>query len=126
MDFTKMKEINERILEKAIPKVEKAMLNDQWDCECFEVMSMAIDNIKDVMKIGEMKEREPKYTEEKRKKNLAAVNEFDICVEDIISKHGREKAMDEILLLMSDIMDDLAILQPKIYDTIIMKLKALK
>ena len=39
-------------------KIEKAMVTDKWDCECVEAMTMALDNIKDALKIESMLEKD--------------------------------------------------------------------
>lgn len=130
MEFERIKKINKDIIKRALEEVEKDMITKSvCDLSDMKILSMAIDNVKDIHEIELMKIEEQAYHTKhhhEKERILRHKNEFDKCVEDIIEKHGEEKGIEAIMMLMSDVMEDLAILQPKIYDTVMMKLRGLK
>lgn len=133
MEYKKVKELNEKIVNRAMEEIEKDMITkNACDMADMKILSMAIDNIKDSYKIENMQKEDNMKLEvveaktEDYKRSLRDKTEFDECVEEIIVRHGKEKAMSSVLLLFSDLMEDLSVLQPKIYDNVITKMKALK
>lgn len=135
MEFKKVKELSEKIVNRAMEEIEKDMITkNACDMADMKILSMAIDNIKDSYEIESMQKHKDEYMKmevaevktEDYKRSLRDKTEFDECVEEIIVRHGKEKAMSSMLLLFSDLMEDLSVLQPKIYDNVITKMKALK
>lgn len=129
----KLIELNEKILEKAVPKVEKAIMNDSWDCECFDTMSEAIKNIYklEIMEKGgemveEYKERK-EYEAPKTRTKDEDKTDFEICVDEIIEKHGYEKGMKALMKVLNELMEeDLRLIHTRMYENTMRKLKELK
>lgn len=133
MELEKIKELNVKILEKASNNVEKALVTETWDCECFDTMSDAIQNI---YKINKME----KYSEDRRAQmNECApistfrmmenkdTTDFEKCVSDIIEKHGIENGMIAIMKVLTELMEeDLRIIHNRMYENTMRKLKELK
>lgn len=132
MEINKIKELNERILNRATANVEKALIMDNWDCECFETMSEAIKNI---YKLEKMEKGEIKY-EEKVQEDGAAFyrmkendkkSDFERCIYEIIEKRGMEKSMKAILKVLNELMEeDLRVIHTRMYDNTMRKLRELK
>ena len=129
----KLIELNEKILEKAVPKVERAIMNDKWDKECFDTMSEAIKNIyklEIIEKGGEMveeyKERK-EYEVPKTRMKDEDKTDFEMCVDEIIEKHGYEKGMKVLMKVLNELMEeDLRLIHTRMYENTMRKLKELK
>ena len=129
----KLIELNEKILEKAVPKVEKAIMNDNWDCECFETMSEAI---KKIYKLEIMEKGEEMVEEYKEHKEYEATKsrmkdedktDFEMCVDEIIEKYGYEKGMKALMKVLNELMEeDLRLIHTRMYENTMRKLKELK
>lgn len=133
LEYERLKQLSKKMVNRASEEIEKDMMNkNTCDLQDVQILSMAIDNIKDLMGIEGMKEMAKDYKDYKSDSTSYTRNvsggktEFDSLVEDIIDSKGREKGINSIMMLMSDVMEDLSVLQPKIYDNVITKMKALK
>lgn len=126
MNRKKLIELNEKVIEKAMPKVEKAILNDNWDCECFEALSMAIKNVTRLEKeegyeVKEYKEEPKAYTRKRREDE----SEFMACVYGLMEEYPEEGA-DKIMVLFDEHMDDLRVIHPKMHENLMVRLKGMK
>lgn len=129
MDYNKIIEVNGKIIDKALPKIEKAMVTDKWDCECVEAMTMALDNIKDALKIESMLEKDKtmEYSSTKMVyEPLGEDTEFMECISKIINKHGLEAGTKAIMTVINELMEDMKILHSKMYNNTMMKLRDIK
>lgn len=120
MDMMKLKELNEKVIDKAAMNVEKSLLTGKWDCECFEVLSDAINT----------KHKLHAMENESKAKEYRAINmdnkdktEFEEYVWKIMNKG--EHDLHDIMVVLNEHMDDIKILQPRFYDKVMMKLKEL-
>ena len=135
MDLMKLKELNSKLLETSSSKVERALETKSWDCECFEVMAQAIDNMLDIHKIE-------KYSKESEELATVAVGEtrgytmpkqdarevtteFEKIIYDIVDSKPQKEAMEAITTTIAETMEDLRILHPRIYEMTIHRLKEL-
>lgn len=123
MDIAKLKELNEKILDKAMMNVEKAWVMDKWDCECMETMSLAIDNLKDLEK---MQKHETSYATVRKMDARTETTEFEQCVYDVLKKHEGEKGVMAVITVIAETMEDMKILNKKMYERTMMKIKELK
>lgn len=131
MEISKIKELNERILNRATANVEKALIMDNWDCECFETMSEAIKNIYKLERMEKHETKEEKVQEDGaifyRMKEKEKESDFEKCIYEIIEKHGLEKAMTAIIKVLNELMEeDLKVIHTRMYDNTMRKLKELK
>ena len=120
MDMMRLKDINEKIIDKAAMKVEMSINKGDFDCECFEVLSDAISTkhkLNAIEKEGKAKEYKAMSMENKGK------TEFEEYVWKVINKG--EYDLHDIMIILSEHMEDIKILQPRFYDKVIMKLKEL-
>lgn len=126
MDINKLKEVNVKIIEKAIPKIENALASNIWDCECVEAMSQAIDNLKDLSKMeGYSEYAEPKMVKHIEYK-INNESEFMKEVNSILASRGEEDGIKCVMMVMSELMEDLSLLHTRLYNQVIMKLKEVK
>lgn len=133
MEIDKLKELNEKILEKAASKIEKAHTLDNYDYECMKAMSMAIDNMKDLIMIKEYKtykkenyEPEAKNYHRKRIKGIEGDSEFVECIYEILDKQGESEGIEGIIEVFDESMDEIKILHKRMYDRIMSRLKEMK
>lgn len=70
MHLMKSKELNERIIKECNVKVERSLESKGFDPECFEVLSQAIDNLKDISKIEAYENEENKVFPVKKKMGI--------------------------------------------------------
>lgn len=120
MDMMRLKEINDKIIDKAAMKVEMSINKGDFDCECFEVLSDAINTkhkLHSIEKEGKAKEYKAMSMDNKRK------TEFEEYVWKIMNKG--EYDLHDIMVILSEHMEDIKILQPRFYDKVMMKLKEL-
>lgn len=146
MELERIKEINEKVLQRAVEKVEKAMEVGTYDAECYHTMSIAIDNIKDLSKIEKYHEELEQLermeeiqefealAEEKPQKNIRALmaekvdakeetTEFEALIYEIAEKKDDIESMLAITTVLAETMEDLRLLHPKIYNMTMLKLK---
>lgn len=136
MDLERIKKLNLKLLETSSLKVEKAIEGKAWDCECFEVMAQAIDNMLDLHKIEHYSRQEPAVEAlgVKETKSVGApkqnvredVTEFEQIIYDITEKREAKDALKAITATMAETMEDLRILHPRIYEMTIHRLKELR
>lgn len=128
MELHKMKELNKKVLEKAYSRVQKSTDMDSYDKESFEAMSLALDNIKDIMKIE-------KYSEDYSEKENRAIpamaridpktetTEFEGLIYEIAEKYPSKDGMLAITTILAETMEDLRLLHPRIYNLTMTRLK---
>ena len=127
MGYEKAKCLNEKILHKAVEKLDKRVDNGSWDNEEFEVISQALDNIKDIEKIEGKKDKEELQKAMSMKKNAETeTTEFEQLIYDIAEINGGYEGMLAITTIIADHMEDTRILHPKSYQNIMLRLKELK
>lgn len=127
MNIAKLIELNERVLEKAIGEVEKALITGKWDQEDMEALSMAIKNIHKLE--GGMMHEYKEYKEEPKeygRKAKEGESEFMSCLYEVMEKHPGQKGIDAVIMLFDEHMDDLRVIHPKMYDNIMVRLKGMK
>ncbi len=130
MDIAKLKELNGKVIEKAIPKLEKALANSEWDTEVMDALTDAITNCKNLSKM-EYKDRMNNdqtmmYSEKKKvfeMKKGYEDTDFMSLVSDIMEHHGDVEGAKAIVTVMNELMEDLKILNNRIYNTTMMKLR---
>ncbi len=121
--------LNENIANRAMEEIEKDYLNkNTCDLSDMRILSMAIDNIKDIEKIWKIKEE---HLHEKEERSIAPYtrktyteSEFMECANRIISERGDE-GVHAIIMTLDETVDDLKILHKKMYDNLMKKLKEL-
>lgn len=126
MDLDKFKEVNEKIVDNSVLKVEKALDTKSWDKECFEVMSQAIDNLLDLSKIERHKEEKQEETTmyTLAKEDVTKVTtEFEALVYKISEKHPGKNGMIALTTVLAETMEDLRIYNPRLYDSTLRRLK---
>lgn len=121
MELYDMKELNKKVLEKAYNRVQKSADMDSYDKESFEAMSLALDNIKDIMKIErysedykEGKERTLPMSEKVDPKT--ETTEFEALIYEIAEKYPGKDGMLAITTILAETMEDLRLLHPRIYN----------
>lgn len=134
MEYNKLIEINKNILNKAMVEVEKGRVIGKYDCEDMEAMSMAINNIKDLMKIKRYEEGNIEYPKEEKTIAMATpmkidakteTTEFEALIYKISEKKPDHEGMYAITTILAETMEDLRILHPKFYNMTMVKLKEL-
>ena len=139
MELERIKSINEKVLEKAMEKVEKSMELGTYDAECYHVMSVAIDNLKDLKKIEkyheeleqlemleEVQEEKPKNVRTMMAEKVDAkteTTEFESLIYEIADKRNDAESMLAITTILAETMEDLRLLHPKIYNMTMLKLR---
>lgn len=150
INLDKIIEMNEEILESASHKVQKAIMNKEWDCECFEVMNKTLWNLYNLKKMKSMEDKSSKVnlipsSEMEHYKSIAhdisvtkidpleepyylhnekGCQEFNNLYNKIAEEHGMEGAF-AVLNLLSEHLRDIKILNNKAYSQIITKMKAM-
>lgn len=126
MDLKKARELNNRIIEESMSKVEKAIDSKNWDCECFETMSKSIDNILDIVKIEKYTEKDKVDTYRKEKKNaFTEETEFETLIYKIAEEKKDVEGMLAITTVLAELMEELRIMHPRMYDLTMIRLKGL-
>lgn len=124
MDLNKAKEVNEFILDKAVNKISERVQKGGWDNEEFEVMSKAIDNLKELDKLDyKDKKEEFKKVRTKRLNAYEEETEFETLVYRISEEKPGTETMLAITTILADHMEDIRVMQPRAYDIIMMKLR---
>lgn len=128
MDMEKAREINSDILIKSTEKLHHKLKNGGWSEEEFEVMSQAIDNLKDLDEIHYKKD-EKEFKHKISSKKMDAYKdetEFENLVYEIAMEKPSVDTLLDITTVLADHMEDIKVMHPKIYKGLIMKLKELR
>lgn len=139
LDINEIKKVNEEVLMKSIEKVKKALMNKNWDCECFEIMNEALENLYRIQKYEEKMEAmksTPIITEKEYKDPQIALltnkvdakkdtTEFEALIYEISKKRAGKEGMLAITTILAEHMEDMRILNNRAYKQVMMKLKEL-
>lgn len=133
-----MADINEKFLMRAMKKMQSQLMSsdaDFYDCECFEMFSQAIDNIKDLSKIQKLQDEESTmYKEHKLLKDKYMLEdalvksgsdggeEYLECVESLKDDYTKEKAT-KFSRELADLLGAIKIMHPSMYEGFINHLK---
>lgn len=117
MSIEELKQINNMTLSKVMEQLDKS-----WCYSDFSIFSQAIDNMKDLEKIEGMG-----VLHDSQLKKLNArevVTEF----EEEIYKHFKKEGVNfdnmmEIITIMAELMEDLKIINPRMYNITFEKIK---
>lgn len=130
MEFAKIKELNERIIKRATDEIEKDMITkNTCDMVDMKILSMAIDNVKDIVKLEEgslvEEDQTMRYSEVSKTYEPLTVEETDFTcyVNKVMDKHGSEIGHKAIMAILNELMEDLKILNNRMYSNVMMKLK---
>lgn len=128
MDIKKMKELNEKIAEKAMSKVEKSLYTDNWDCECYETLNYAIDNIMDLMKMEKHIIEEDVIKERKIIATDIALDDTEFMkeVHNMMQRKGEIEGTKALMMIVSELMHDLSIINTRLYEQAMRKIKEAK
>lgn len=128
MDICKAIEVNEFILEKATNKISERVEKGGWDNEEFEVMSKAIENLKELSKLGYKEKKEEYETAKTKMKRVNAYTEeteFETLIYKIAEVKNSHETMLAITTILAEHMEDIRVMQPRAYSVIMAKLKGL-
>jgi hypothetical protein len=120
MDIRKIKELNEKIMEKASANVEKSLVTGSWDAESFEAFS---DAIVSAHKLHNMEKEEHKQVVKMERKERVKEDktEFEEVVWNLLEQG--EHNIYGVMTVLNSHMEDLKVLQPRFYTSVITKLK---
>lgn len=126
LDYEMLKELNERIIERAMLKSADALDKKDFDKECFEVMSESIENIARLQSINKY-DSEPKgVTLLSRMNAKEETTEFEQLIYDIMEKHSDNPSTYYLAIeTIAEVVEDMKILNNRMYNILMNKLKGM-
>ena len=126
-DITELKELNKNILEKSMSKVKESLENGAWDCECFDTMNDSIENLVSLSKLEKYtdKQETEKAIVAKKMDAKTDITEFEQLVYDISEKLEGKEGMLSLTTTIAEVVEDMKIINPRLYASLIKKLKEL-
>lgn len=126
-EINKLKELNKSIVEKSMSKVKESLELGTWDCECFDTMNDSIENLVNLSKLEKYtdKQETEKAIIAKKMDAKTDITEFEQLVYDISEKSEGKEGMLMLTTTIAEVVEDMKIINPRLYNSLIKKLKEL-
>ena len=126
-EINKLKELNKSIVEKSMSKVKESLELGTWDSECFDTMNDSIENLVNLSKLEKYtdKQETEKAIIAKKMDAKTDITEFEQLVYDISEKSEGKEGMLRLTTTIAEVVEDMKIINPRLYSSLIKKLKEL-